>query len=148
MRCITSTIFSVLNGVPKWFITPQKGLRQGCPLSPYLFIMCAEVFSSLMLHAEEQNLIHGLRFGSTITISHLLFTDESLIFMRAAVADCQSMKAIFDYYTNALGQPFNVDKSSNSLMEIPKWRMWPQSKEFLTLVSFLGTRNTWGNHLW
>ena len=113
MRCITSTSFSVLiNGVSKGLITPQRGLRQGCPLSPYLFIMCAEVFSSLLLQAEKQNLIQGLRFGSSTTISHLLFADDSLIFMRTAVADCQHLKTIFDCYTRASGQLFNLDKSS------------------------------------
>lgn len=68
IRCITSISFSVLiNGVPKGLITPQRGLRQGCPLSLYLFIMCAEVFFSLLLQAEKQNLIKGLRFGSSTT---------------------------------------------------------------------------------
>lgn len=113
MKCITSTSLSVLiNGVPKGLITPQRGLRQGCPLSPYLFMMCAEVFSSLLVQAEEQNLIHGLRFRSSTTISHLLFTDDSLVFMRTVVADCQHLKTIFDCYTRASGQLFNVDKSS------------------------------------
>lgn len=113
MMCITLTSFSVIiNGVPKGLITPQRGLRQGCPLSPYLFIMCAEVFSSLLLQVEEQNIIHGLKFGSTTTISHLLFADDSLIFMRADMVEGQHLKKIFDCYTTASRQLFNLDKSS------------------------------------
>ncbi|KAH9669444.1 reverse transcriptase domain-containing protein [Citrus sinensis] len=113
MGCITTTSFSVLiNGVPKGLIQPQRGLRQGCPLSPYLFILCAEVFSNLLMQAESQRLIHGLKFGNNITISHLLFADDSLIFARASKEDCVHLKGIFYCYATASGQIFNFDKSS------------------------------------
>lgn len=58
MNCISTASFSVLiNGVPKGLIFPQKGLRQGCPLSPYIFIMCAEMFSNMLVHAEKRGQI-------------------------------------------------------------------------------------------
>ncbi|KAH9768252.1 hypothetical protein KPL71_011548 [Citrus sinensis] len=61
--------------------------------------------------AENQNLIHGLRFGNNILVSHLLFADDNLIFTKATVADCKHLKTIFDRYTTASGQLFNLDKS-------------------------------------
>ena len=63
------------------------------------------------MQAENQNLIHGMRFGNTITVSHLLFADDSLIFTRATIDDCKHLKAIFDCYSMASGQLFNLDKS-------------------------------------
>ncbi|KAH9778879.1 reverse transcriptase domain-containing protein [Citrus sinensis] len=81
MNCITTASFSVLiNGVAKGLIHPQRGLRQGCPLSPYLFIMCAEVFSNLMVNAENQNLINGLKCSSLKTgyFKHTDFMEAKL----------------------------------------------------------------------
>ncbi|KAH9750466.1 reverse transcriptase domain-containing protein [Citrus sinensis] len=113
MRCVTTSSFSILiNGVAKGLIYPQRGLRQGCPLSPYLFILCAEVFSNLLAQAESKQLIHGLKFSSQLSISHLLFADDSLIFTRATTEDCINLKAIFECYAVASGQIFNFDKSS------------------------------------
>ena len=94
--------FSVLiNDVPKGLIQPQRGLRQGYPLSPYLFIMCAKAFSNLLIQVENQRLIHGLKFGNNITISHLLFADDNLISTRASMEDCTHFKAIFYCYAVA-----------------------------------------------
>lgn len=102
----------LINGVAKSLIHPQRGLRKGCPFSPYLFMLCAEVFSNLMVQAENRNLIHGLKFSSNISVSHLLFVDDSLVFSRANNTECRNLKSIFYCYAAASGQVFNYDKSS------------------------------------
>ncbi|KAH9651249.1 reverse transcriptase domain-containing protein [Citrus sinensis] len=113
MNCISTASFSVLiNRVPKGLITPQRGLRQGCPLSPYIFIMCAEVLSNLLVQAENRSLIQGLKFNRSLSVTHLLFADDSLVFARASSNDCRILKGIFDSYAAASRKVFNFEKSS------------------------------------
>lgn len=89
------------------------GLRQGCLLSLYLFLICADVLSYLLLNAAENKLLHGASFNrNNLMISHLLFTDDSLIFARATAEECKLLQAIFYQYTAALGQLFNLNKLS------------------------------------
>lgn len=121
MQCITTSSFSVLiNEVAKGLIQPQRGLRQGCPLSPYLFILCAETFTNLLQQAESQQLIHGIKFSNELSITHLLFADDSLIFTRATREDCTNLKKIFECYAAASGQIFNFEKSSMLFSESTK----------------------------
>ena len=97
MNCITTSSFSVIiNGKAKGMIYPQRDLRQGCPVSSYLFILCAEAFSNMLLQAERNHLIQGLQFRKEITTSHLLFADDSLVFTKASVDSCKNLKTIFD----------------------------------------------------
>lgn len=113
MRCISTASFSILiNGAAKGMIHSQGGLRQGYPLSPYLFILCAKGFLNLLQQVESKKLIQGLNFSSSLLIAHLLFADDSLIFTRADLEECKKLKKIFDSYATALGQIFNYKKSS------------------------------------
>ena len=60
MAGIMSTSYSVLvNGVPSGFIKPSRGIRQGDPLSPYIFLLCSEGFFALLRNAVQQRLLHG-----------------------------------------------------------------------------------------
>ena len=58
MRCVSTALLSVIiNGAPNGMIQPERGLRQGCLLSLYLFIICAEAFSNILVKAEKNQLI-------------------------------------------------------------------------------------------
>lgn len=49
MMCITTASYKVLiNGIPSDLILPTRGLWQGCPFSPYLYVICAEALSALL----------------------------------------------------------------------------------------------------
>lgn len=64
MRCVRSSSFSILlNGQPTRSFMPTRGLRQGDPLSPFIFVLCAEGLSTLLREAEEMRCIHGLRIA-------------------------------------------------------------------------------------
>ncbi|XP_074293374.1 uncharacterized protein LOC141620388 [Silene latifolia] len=116
MVCVSTVSFSVLiNGNPSREFKPSRGLRQGDPLSPYLFILCAEVLSHLMRRAVEVNAIHGIRVSSGApTISHLLFADDSIFFTRANMEEADAVSEILRRYERASGQLVNLDKTTVS----------------------------------
>lgn len=114
MGCISSVSYSILlNGQPSGFIRPSRGLRQGDPLSPYLFLLCAEGFSEMLRKAELRKAIHGVRIcrGSP-PISHLLFADDTIVFCKANRRELQTIGAILQDYRRASGQMINLQKSS------------------------------------
>ena len=75
MRCVSTAFFSILlNGQLSRKFLPSRGLRQGDPLSPFLFILCAEGLSTLLRDAEAKKEIHGVKIGKKVVpISHLFF---------------------------------------------------------------------------
>ncbi|KAL5742045.1 hypothetical protein ACOSP7_028777 [Xanthoceras sorbifolium] len=85
MSCVSSASYAFLvNGEPRGKMVPSIGLRQGCPLSPYIFLLCAEGLSLLLTQAERWGCLLGIKGArSALSISHLFFTDDNLIFVRA-----------------------------------------------------------------
>ena len=85
MRCVSTPSFSVwINGKTYGNVIPSRGLRQGDPLSPYLFLICAEGFTSLLAKAELDGRLLGVAICSNASyLTNLLFTDDSLIFCQA-----------------------------------------------------------------
>lgn len=114
MPCVTSANFVVkLNGGYSRRFCPSRGLRQGDPLSPYLFLFCVEGFSALLKRAQEEHELKGVSFGSTgPQVTHLLFADDSIVFLQGSAANLEKLKAILEVYEVASGQKVNMNKSS------------------------------------
>ncbi|XP_019190015.1 PREDICTED: uncharacterized protein LOC109184468 [Ipomoea nil] len=114
MLCVTIVSYNIkLNGARGLPIIPSRGLRQGDPLSPYLFIICAEGLSLLLQQAQIQGAIHGCRVArGAPSISHLFFADDSLLFFKANVQEASAIKQCLTRYENLSGQVVNYHKSS------------------------------------
>jgi hypothetical protein len=81
---------------------PKRGLRQGDPLSPYLFIICVDVLSNLLIKAQNENKIKGIKIAQGAPeITHLLFADDSLMFCRANIEEVNYINNIILDYQNA-----------------------------------------------
>jgi len=113
MLCIETVDYLVLvNGASVGPIVQGHGLRQGDPLSPYLFIICAEGLSSLIREAERRNDIRGtMIYTNAPVISHLLFVDNCFLFFKACEREAVCMKNILATYEEASGQAINLQKS-------------------------------------
>jgi hypothetical protein len=114
MRCVKSVQFSVrLNGGLSWDFNPSRGLRQGDPLSPYLFLFCVEGFSTLLKKVQHENMVKGVQFRSDGPhITHLLFADDNIVFLEASVESMNTLKRVQHDYKIALWQKVNLLKSS------------------------------------
>ena len=82
MSCIKSVSYSILlNGVPDNAIKASRGLRQGDPLSPYLFLVCAIGLQGLIHKAEADGSLRGVSIcRNGPCVSHLFFADNSVLF--------------------------------------------------------------------
>lgn len=112
-QCISTTSISVLlNGSPCTAYKPSRGLRQGDPLPPYLFILCMKSFSRYLLHAEECHLIHGFKVSKEApSISCLLFADDCLLFTKATHDEANSLMSLIKNFSLISGQVINFQKS-------------------------------------
>ena len=86
--CISTVRFSIMiNGSPSGFFGSSQGIRQGDPLSPLLFLLVMEVLSRMLRRTEEAGLIRGFKASNVVedglSISHLLFADDTIVFCDA-----------------------------------------------------------------
>lgn len=114
MECITTVSYSfLLNDEAVGCVVPQRGIRQGDPMSPYIFILCGEVLSGLCKKAQEDGSLPGIRVArNSPKINNLLFADDTMFFTKTDSHACSNLVAILQTYEAASGQKINTLKSS------------------------------------
>ena len=113
IKCVTSVSYRIkINGEYTESFRPQRGLRQGDPLSPYLFILCAEGLSGLIKKAEEKDNIRGIRIcRGAPAVSHLFFADDTLMLIKASASHAECLQQILSLYQDVSGQMVNKEKN-------------------------------------
>lgn len=156
MKLVSSVSYKYkVNGFLSQSIIPQRGLRQGDPLYPYLFILVADVLSHMIIKAQEQNRIQGITWGDHgPVLTHLFFADDALLFARASPEEVYQLVTILNCYSMASGQKINVTKSGlicgklinpilkQNLARILNMRLWENPGKYLGLPGDWGRVKT------
>ncbi|GKV09906.1 hypothetical protein SLEP1_g21339 [Rubroshorea leprosula] len=145
MECLRSSTISVLlNGSVTKEFSVSKGLRQGDPLSPFLFLIAAEGLSKLLASAEKKDLFNGMTVGSKgLKISHLQFADDTIIFGEASKRNVKAIKSILRIFEMVSGLKINYNKSKLYGMNIEEevyqhWAIFLNCKTGKLPMTYLG----------
>lgn len=114
MGCLNHPHFSVMiNGSSKGFFPSSRGLRQGDPLSLFLFTLVVDEFSASMSKATENDLIKGFESSRNgLSISHLQFANDTICFVEANMDQVVNLKIISKIFEGILGLKVNIAKLS------------------------------------
>jgi hypothetical protein len=110
MKCVTLVSFSILfNGEQLQEFKPTRGIRQGDPISPYLFLLCAERLSSVLKGNGVEGRVQCIQVSSSAPIiNHLLFADDSILFFKATPSNAKAVHDSISMYCEASGQKVNI----------------------------------------
>lgn len=112
MDCISPVNFAVIiNGFPSDFFKSSKGLQQGCPLSPLLFLLTIEGLSRLILLAKQDGSISGIKITEQVLVTHTLFVDDVMFFGPGSISEWLCYKNILDLFYRASGMLISPSKS-------------------------------------
>ena len=114
--CVSTVRFFVLvNGSPAGFFSSSRGLRQGDPLSPLLFLLIMEVLSRILKKSEEGGFIQDFQVGpinsTGIRVSHLLFANDTILFCDASREQILSIRLVLTCFQAFTGLKVNMGKS-------------------------------------
>lgn len=115
MACISTPTYSLLiNGYISPLFHSERGLRRGCPLSPFLFLIVMECLSRLIYHEKQNGRLSGLKIIDQCYPTHLMFMDDVLIFLDGSIRDSIILENILATFFRVTGMIENHTKSTIS----------------------------------
>ncbi|GJX87033.1 RNA-directed DNA polymerase, eukaryota, reverse transcriptase zinc-binding domain protein [Tanacetum coccineum] len=110
--CLQSSRGSVLvNGSPTQEFQFYKGLKQGDPLSPFLFILVMESLHISFQRVMDAGLFKGIKMGSSLQISHLFYADDAIFMGHWNQSNISTITRVLDVFHRASGLRINMNKS-------------------------------------
>eukprot|EP00253_Pinus_taeda_P011523 PITA_11523 len=120
LSLLTSSFFSVLiNGIPSDTFHPSRGIRQGDPLSPFLFVIIAEGLGRNIKSVIASRCLKGLSFNNSPSFSHQQFVDDNMLFWHPSVQEARLFKDILSTFSDASGALINRVKSQIFFFNTP-----------------------------
>lgn len=132
MSCLNSVSYAMLlNGLLVGNIKPSRGLRQGDPLLPYLFLLCAMGLQDLLKKAESNGDIRGVSIcRNGPRVSCLFFVDDSVLFCQAKEEERLKILDLLSVYERGSGQKINRDKTNIFFNNNTQQHLQPESNIF------------------
>ncbi|XP_018473790.2 uncharacterized protein LOC108845015 [Raphanus sativus] len=111
--CISTAAFSVsVNGCLEGFFTSARGIRQGCSLSPYLYVILNNVLSKMLNRAAEEKQFSYHHQCMEVKLTHLSFADDILVFTDGSSRSLRGVLKVMDQFARIYGLHINASKSS------------------------------------
>ena len=100
VKCVSSDTFSFfVTGNTVGVVKPNRGIRQSDPLSPYLFLLVSEGLPAILHKACRDKRLYAISICHRApTISHLLFADDSLLFMRGSLSEAIALRDVLHLF--------------------------------------------------
>ena len=146
-QCISTPSFSILiNGSPVGLFTSNRGIHQGDPISPFLFILVIDVLSWLFLQKEAEGSLQGIKIARNCPpISHLMFVDDLVVFSLARHNELTAVQSCLSQFQTWSGLSINKRKltitfsqnvpPSSKISVQPDWFEPTNFQEFLPWAS-------------
>lgn len=115
--CVTTSSFSVqVNGELVGFFRSERGLHQGCALSPYLFVISMNILSKMLDKSSAEHRMGYHPKCKNLSLTHLSFADDILVFSDGNTCSIESIMEVFERFETISGLMMSVAKSSVGLM--------------------------------
>jgi len=129
----------LINGHPSKYFRNSRGLRQGCPLSPFLYIIMAETLSVHLEHLRRQKEITGICIErGTKEINHSLFADDTLLIGGASSLMAKRFKKVLDAFLAVSGGQLN-----NRKCKIYTWNVPALIQQRISLILDIPVQRNW-----
>ncbi|GKB28475.1 RNA-directed DNA polymerase, eukaryota [Tanacetum coccineum] len=119
-NCLLSSKGSVIvNGSPTNKFQFQKGLKQGDPLSPFLFILIMETLHISMQRVVDAGMFKGIKLGNSLQMSHLFYADDAIFMGHWSDSNLDTILRVLDCFYHASGLHINMIKSKLMGISVP-----------------------------